>query len=98
MKGIDYLQRRVSIRCWLGDPNWVEFRLKAGGSTTIMLTSSDGNIYYPYFPLLVNTVKWNSLVYEISVESDEYDNEENLTHVRFPSSTRKRVSYNKFAQ
>eukprot|EP00253_Pinus_taeda_P030220 PITA_30220 len=73
VKGIDYLRGRVVIRCPLGDPNWVDFRLKAGRHTTIALTGSDDNI----LPISARTVsrrpvKWNSLVYENIVQSDEY--------------------------
>lgn len=77
VKGIDYLQGRAAVRCPLGDPNWVNFRLKTGGIGTNALISSDGNILFPFLPLLGKTVshrpvKWNSLVYENSVQSDEY--------------------------
>jgi len=77
VKGIDYLQGRAAVRCPLGDLNWVDFRLKAGGIGTIALTSSDGNFLYPFLPLLAKTVslrpvKWSSLVYESSVQRDEY--------------------------
>jgi len=77
VKAIDYLQGRAAVRCHLGDPNWVDFLLKSGGIGTIALTSSDNNILYPFLPLLAKTVsrrpvKWNSLVYESSVQSHEY--------------------------
>lgn len=77
VKGIDYLQGRTAVRCPLGDLNWVDFRLKAGGIGTNALTSSDGSILYPFLALLAKTVshrpvKWNSLVYESSVQSYEF--------------------------
>lgn len=77
VKAIDYLQGRAAIRCRLGDPNWVDFLSKAGAIGTIALTSSDDNILSPFLPFSAKTVssrpvKWNSLVYESSVQSDAY--------------------------
>lgn len=79
VKGIDYLQGRAAVRCRLGDPNWVNFRLKTGGIRTNALISSDGNILHPFLPLLAKStvshrpVHWNSLVYESSVQSCDDD-------------------------